>query len=194
MTSRELTKRTLEFDSPARVPRNLWVAPWAELNYPNEVQWLQTDFPGDTGGAPAPYPLVSQVVADAYDAHGAAYRIGSFTDEWNCTFEVRQNGTWGEVKNPVVKDWNDADKVRIPEEYLRIDTEKINACCRASDKFMIGPSMMADQARPFERYQFIRGSENTYVDLMEQRPEFHDLLGRIHQFYVKAIEQWAKTV
>ena len=37
MTSRELVRRTIERDRPARVPRHTWVLPWAEQRYPD---WL----------------------------------------------------------------------------------------------------------------------------------------------------------
>ena len=34
MNSRELVRRTIEFDSPPGIPRQTWLLPWAEDHYP----------------------------------------------------------------------------------------------------------------------------------------------------------------
>lgn len=193
MTSRELVRRTLEFDGPARIPRNIWVSSWAEWNHTEAAAKLVHDFPQDTSGVLMPYPLVSPVVAGAYRPRGAAYQIGDFTDEWNCTFSVLENGTWGEVKKPLLESWGDLEKVRFPREYLQLDRERVRAACKASDKFMIAPSMLAEQTRPFERIQFLRGTQNVLMDLMEQPPEFLKLLHDIHQFNLDLLSMWAAT-
>ena len=45
MTSRELVRRALEFEKPERIPRHLWLLPWANLHFPQEVAELQKKFP-----------------------------------------------------------------------------------------------------------------------------------------------------
>jgi uroporphyrinogen-III decarboxylase len=47
--------------------------------------------------------------------------------------------------------------------------------------------------RPFERLQFLRTSENVYLDLGEQPPELFALIQQIHDFYLKEMEIWAST-
>jgi uroporphyrinogen-III decarboxylase len=71
--------------------------------------------------------------------------------------------------------------------------DAVNAFCRQSDKFVLGPSSFAPLPRIFERLQFLRGTENLYMDLLEQRDEFLALLQRVHQYYVDVLELWAKT-
>jgi hypothetical protein len=55
MRSRELVRRTLEFDSPPAVPRQVWILPWAEERYPETVATLRAEYPDDVVSAPAVY-------------------------------------------------------------------------------------------------------------------------------------------
>lgn len=182
MDSRTLVRQVLTFSSPPRVPRDLWVLPWAEEHYPRELAHIRNRFPADLVTAPG-------FRQEAYHTSGDQYAAGTYIDEWGCAFENRQRGVIGEVKAPLVSDWGELDRVRTPEAALTIDREQINAFCRSTDRFVLGGCC----PRPFERLQFIRGSENTYLDLGEERPELFTLLDRVHQFYLKELELWAAT-
>lgn len=180
--SRTLVKQTLAFASPQRVPRDLWVLPWAEIHHPAQLHAIRERFPNDLIGAPG--FLVHPPIT-----YGDAYAAGTYVDEWGCTFENVQPGVIGEVKNPLVATWDDLEKVQPPRVCLNIDTQQINAFCRATDKFVTGGCC----PRPFERMQFIRGSQNVYFDLAEQPAAFFTLLQRVHQFYLEELEAWART-
>ncbi|OQA46753.1 MAG: Uroporphyrinogen decarboxylase (URO-D) [Chloroflexi bacterium ADurb.Bin325] len=182
MEPREIVRRTLEFDAPPRVPRQLWLLPWASIHYPNELAAIRARFPDDIIHAPS---FCRTPVPHSGDPHV----IGAYTDEWGCTFENIQAGVIGEIKAPLVADWSDLDKVRPPIEALTVDVERVNAFCRGSDRFVLSGCC----ARPFERLQFLRGSENVYLDLGSRPPELFELLGRIHDFYRKEMELWAQT-
>ena len=181
-TSRQLILKTLEFDSPHRIPRQLWYLPWAADHYPAELSRIQEHFPDDMVGAPSFFRQAPRTVGGAYD-------VGVYVDEWGCIFQNLQKGVIGEVKTPVVQTWDDLDKVRPPEEALSIDVDQVNAFCRSTDKFV----MSGCCARPFERLQFLRRSDNVYIDLAEQTPEIFQLIDKIHQFYLKEMELWATT-
>lgn len=182
LTSRELVKKTLEFDRPPRIPRDLWLLPWAPDHYPREVLELKRQFPSDFVSAPG-------FLTNPVRTQGDAYAEGTFVDEWNCTFVNLQAGVIGEVKDPLIKTWADLEKVHAPEEALTIDVEQVNAFCKASDHFVFGGCC----PRPFERMQFLRSSEALYVDLAEQPAELFELIRLIHQFNLKELEVWAKT-
>ena len=47
MTPREVVRKTLEFENPPRIPRQLGVLPWASIHYPNELAEIQKSFPDD---------------------------------------------------------------------------------------------------------------------------------------------------
>jgi len=192
MTSRELVKKTLEFDSPERIPRDLWLLPCATITYPEQVKQIQTDFPNDLSGAIPFYNEVNKAYINAYVTTGAAYVPGIYIDSWGCIFENKQSGIIGEVKEPALKDWQELDQFNIPIEFLNVDVDQINAFCKNSDRFVLGP-VSEDLPRPFERLQFIRKTENLFMDLIDQPEEFFILLDRMHQFYIKVLGIWAKT-
>jgi uroporphyrinogen decarboxylase len=181
MTSRERVRRTLEFDRPDHVPRDLWPLPIVEIEQGKEnVDAFRGRWPIDFSSPPAP-PLPR--------IKGDMYGIGQYTDEWGCVFENIQRGVIGEVKAPILDDWSKLPSIRPPVEILDLDRAQINAACRASEKFMLSPCYV----RPFERIQFLRGTENVYCDLAEDSSEFHALLKLVHEFNVKTLEAWAAT-
>ena len=47
MTSRECVKNTLEFSRPERIPRQMWLLPYATNTYPDDVARIHHDFPDD---------------------------------------------------------------------------------------------------------------------------------------------------
>lgn len=181
-TSRDLVYQTLAFDSPARTPRQLWTLPWAEEHHPSELAEIRRRFPDDILS-------VTGVYREPLPTKGEKYALEPYTDEWGCVFEKREKGVIGEVKQPQIAAWKDADQVRIPVERLTLDVERVNRFCRATDCFVF-PWVFP---RPFEQLQFLRGTEPLYLDLIDRPAGFEALLGRMHQFYCAELEQWART-
>ncbi len=182
MTSRELVRRTLELQSPPRVPRQLWVLPWAERAYPAELAAIRERFPDDIVRCPT-------FLRSPLRTSGDEYAPGLFVDEWGCRFESRQEGIIGEVKEPLVNDWREADKVRVPAERLSLDVAAVDRFSEATDAFLYSYPLV----RPFELLQFIRGPENLYIDLAERPDALFDLIRRIHAFFKEELELWAET-
>jgi len=182
MTPRDLVKKTLDFRSPERVPRQLWTLPWATNNHGEQLAEIQRRFPDDIVGAPS-------CLRNPLRKQGDPYVVGTFVDEWGCVFVNVQAGVHGEVKEPALPTWDRVGDVRFPEELLTVDVAAVNAFCRDTDKFVIAGTC----PRPFERLQFYRNSENLYTDLGEDRPEMLAFLKRLHEFYLKELEIWVKT-
>ncbi len=182
MSSRELVQRTLAFADPPRIPRQLWLLPWAEEQHPAAVADLRRRFPDDLVSAPCfcrtPPPC-----------QGERHGIGRYVDEWGCAFENRRRGVIGEVKEPLVPDWGRVGAVHIPVERLSVDLGAVNEFCRATDRFVLAGAF----PRPFEQLQFIRGTENLLIDLVEEPPALFDLLRRMHAFYLDELEVWARS-
>ncbi|HEY3311627.1 MAG TPA: uroporphyrinogen decarboxylase family protein [Anaerolineales bacterium] len=185
-TSRELVYQALKFESPARVPRDLWLLPWASNHYPRQVEEIQCLFPSDFVIPPAPYRPSS-------DRQGDPYVVGSYIDEWGCTFSNVQAGVHGEVRHPLVKELADWRLVQPPYETLPSDwesaREQVNRFCAQTDQFTYWGAC----PRPWERYQFIRGSFNTYKDIYRREAGFTSLLGLIQDYYLKELEFWCST-
>ena len=184
MTSRELVHKTLAFKNHERVPRQLWSLPWAGIHYPQELAAIERDFPADIGSVNGGVDEQSLTVGDSTE-------MGDFTDAWGATFHNVQRGVIGEVKQPLITDenWQDAGKVHIPYELLAIDRASINRQCAASDRFI----MAGECPRPFEQLQFLRGSENLYLDLAYKPTGMLDFMEKMHDFYCQWVEVWART-
>ena len=182
MTPRQIVLRTLEFQSPPRIPRQLWLLPWAVNRYPKELAEIQARFPDDIVTSPPFYK-------EPLPTFGQEYSPGIFIDEWGCVFENRQAGVMGEVKEALVKDWKDWQKVRVPRERLSVDTAAVDAFCQGTDRFVLANT----RVRPFELLQFIRTPENLFLDLAERPAELFQLLERVHAFYVEEMDLWAET-
>lgn len=103
---------------------------------------------------------------------------------------VGEPGVAGEVKRPILPDDASLGSYRLPWELLdQADFSKVDSFCAKTDKFV----RAGVQARPFERLQFLRGTEQTLVDLAYGTPAVLALLGQLHEFFVREMELWAKT-
>jgi len=183
-SSRELIYKTLEFDNPSRAPYNSWMLPWARNNYPAEVEAISARFPDDIAFSCGKLPVPTI-------AKGDMYIPGTASDDWGCIFTNRQSGIIGEVKNPIVieENWEDFDNVHIPKEWLTFDAEDVNRYCKSTDKFVLAGAC----PNPYERMQYIRGTENLMIDIALENEGFLSSLNKIHTFYCELLELWAKT-
>jgi len=110
-------------------------------------------------------------------------------DEWGALWKNIGICNLGEVEDFPLKDWNDFEKLTIPDVR---DAERWNILegvrCRAGDKFLLASGVSL-----YERVHFIRGLENTWMDIY-QAP---DKLGRLIDILVKmnlyAIERYAQA-
>jgi len=58
-----------------------------------------------------------------------------------------------------------------------------------NDKFLLSDI----SARPFERLQFLRGTENLFIDLGYGKSELYQLLEMVHEFYLEDIRGWCES-
>jgi len=187
VTSRELVNATLEFrNKSGRIPRQLWYLKWAEIHQGEALEKIKRDFPDDIGGVPVEY-------AKKTIAQGKSYEIGTYIDEWGCEFINIQQGVVGEVKRPQIPDgddgWESFESVHIPTELLSFDVSRVSAECAKTERFVLSSCV----ARPFEQLQFIRGTQNLYMDLMDPPENMLKFMKRMHEFYCAGYEKWTKT-
>ena len=182
MTSRERVYRCLEQNRPDRAPRELWWIPIAEIQHGKQnLQAFIDRWPSDFA-----CPFVAQKCLENWP--GSAYDVGTYVDPWGCKFENIQAGVHGEVKTPLIDDYSKLQDWQPPHQLLDLDLAGIRAQCAATDKFRLS----ACCPRPFERLQFLRGSENVFMDLAEGSSDLMELLRRIHDFHLKEMEIFAK--
>jgi len=182
MNSRELVKAALRFQPTPRVPQQLWTLSWAQIHYPTELEAIRRDFPPDFQGARYDPPQLDWV-------RGERERRGLYVDEWHCVFENIQDGVVGEVKQPLIKSYeSDLGKVRPPVELIGKGFEHTNESIADADKFVL-----VGWANLFERMQFLRGTENLFMDLAELPAGFFALRDMVHEFNLRMMEDWLRT-
>ena len=187
MDSRERVFRCLEFMHPDRAPRTPSALPWVGIYAKTEWEALLRDFPSDFIG-PGPVLAVGDRVS------GTQARKGIYVDEWGCPFEAAEDGVIGEVTHPPLADWAAFAHFRPPYEIIeRADWDAVNRAQKANlagpRKFMVAGTSI----RPFERMQFLRGSENLYLDLACGTRDLVRLRDMVHEFYMRELVGWVKT-
>ncbi len=147
---------------------------------------MRRRFPSDFAGPPGVYRPSGRV-------RGEAHTPGIFIDDWGCSFVNIQAGVIGEVRDPLVEDMVDTTMVVPPYETLPDDVgaarDTINRFCATTDRYVRGGCC----PRPWERYQFLRGTMNAMMDIMQPQGDVTSLLHRIHQYYLTELEFWVST-
>jgi uroporphyrinogen decarboxylase len=183
LTPRELVYRTVRGEPTPRVARDLWVLPWAEQHHLRELEAIRRDFPSDFTAPVIEFPRVDCMRGDPYTP-------GTFVDEWGCEFVNIQAGAIGEVKRPLIGSYErDLDRVRPPWSWVQADLNGVAEQHSRSDRFMLSPICY----RLFERMQFLRGTEDLYIDLIEQPPGLILMTERIHEWNLAMIDRWVRT-
>ena len=100
------------------------------------------------------------------------YRPSKGRDEWNALWENIGISRLGEVKDYPLKKWEDFNFLHIPdvkEDFRWIGVkEKID---QNRDKFILAFGMSI-----YERVHFLRGLENTWIDIYENTSNLCDLI------------------
>ena len=151
------------------------------------MESLQQDFPDD-------FARVDNVLCPGDRCKGQPRRKGAYVDEWGCGWECGEDGVVGEVKFPPLAKWKALDSFKAPWEVIqRADWDVANC---AQEQNLAGENKFLwtfTGIRPFERMQFLRGSENLYMDIGYDSAEFRKLLEMVHEYYLEDIRSWCKS-
>jgi uroporphyrinogen decarboxylase len=196
--------RTLRFEHPDRAPRDLWALPGIEMYRKDELDAMLDRYPLDITRPRVQYGRGAR-------EEGIPHVVGSYVDAWGCVWHVGEPGVVGEVKEPPLADWSALDHFKPPYEILdNADFSKVNRnCAEPGDLFSYatgrgaGLSTLQGQSgsfvlagttiRPFERMQFLRGSEAMYLDLGYEPAELYRLRDMVHEFFMRELEMWVQT-
>lgn len=183
MNSRERVIKALRFARPDRAPRDLWYLPGIEMFRREDLDRVLARYPCDIVRAPSPY-------APSRRAAGTPHIVGVYTDEWGCAWSVAEPGVVGEVKDPPLADWRALASYEAPYETLTgANFGSVNVFCAASDQFVLGST----NVRPFERMQFLRGTEALFMDLAYDAEEVLRLRDYVHDFFMEELRLWCAT-
>ncbi|HBG28652.1 MAG: hypothetical protein A2Y10_11920 [Planctomycetes bacterium GWF2_41_51] len=112
-----------------------------------------------------------------------------FTDEWGAIWENIGNCQVGEVKEYPLKSWDDLNKLKIPnirEPHRWQGIEKVRAA--AGGKFLLGKGISI-----YERIHFLRGLENTWMDIYTNRDDIIKLIDILVDMNMYILDQYATT-
>jgi len=186
MTPRERVFAALDFQSPDRAPRDLWALPWVSMYAGQDKAAVLERFPADFTSADG--------LAPGDRASGEPSRKGAYVDAWGCTFEVAEDGVIGEVKHPPLADAAAIDRYQPPWET--IERADFDAVSRAQQANLAGEAKFMKCGmgiQPFERMQFLRGSEQLFLDLGYESSQLFRLRDMVHEYSLKAVAAWCKT-
>ena len=108
-------------------------------------------------------------------------------DEWGAVWANIGVCNLGEVQEFPLKSWDDWTKLYIPDIREPRRWEGLEGAReRAGDKFLIAGGISI-----YERVHFIRGLENTWVDIYEARPQLERLIDVLVDMNLYAIERYA---
>jgi uroporphyrinogen decarboxylase len=183
MTGKERVLRTLEFKNPDRIPCDAWIMPGAFSKYGEKLARLVEQYPVDIMAVPGP------------SDHGFTpeyYQRGTYTDLWGCTWINIQPGMIGEVKNHILAGDGRLDGYRPPiEQFLQWWEKSIPQiegavfAARKQGRFILGGGISL-----FERMQFLRGTEELFVDIASKEGATEKLLALVMDFYRVYLDKW----
>lgn len=183
MKEKERVKASLTFKNPDRIPRDLWALPYVSLFQKDALAKILKEFPTDIENT-----LISP--GSSNEIMKKCAKIGKYTDDWGSIWHVNEPGVVGEVKEPFLFDWSRLNKFKPPYHLIKNrNLSKINKSYNLSTKFILSDVA----ARLFEQLQFLRGTQNLFMDLAYRETNFLKLLKIVHEFNIENIKNWCKT-
>ena len=138
---------------------------------------LPYDFPGEHGT-----DFYNASMSPSPDA-----RPASGVDEWGAEWQNLGKTLLGEVKRFPLLDWKDFDRLNVPDIHDPVRWEALQGVReKAGDKFLLCHGISI-----YERVHFIRGLENTWMDLYEAPRELEKLLDILVEMNMVAIQHYA---
>lgn len=144
------------------------------------------------GAARIPYALTPEYGSDF--AHVAMSpspdaRPRSGVDEWGCVWENIGVSSLGEVKQPILTEWDQwgalsVPDVRDPSRWQSLD----GARERAGGKFLLASGVSL-----YERAHFLRGLEDTWVDILAAPAELGRLIDVLVDMNLYAVDRFARA-
>lgn len=168
---RERVLRAIKFEFPDKIPITYSAEPRTLMKYGDRLKELFKKYPNDfydVNSIEIPLPK-----KEFYREDGSYYR--EWTDEWGATWVEYIEGISGEVKKSPLDDWSKLKDYKIPSPQLakKEDIEK-------QKENYVG---WGGGCSLFERMQWLRGVENLYIDIAEDRSEVYELADRITDEY-----------
>jgi len=108
-------------------------------------------------------------------------------DEWGAVWENIGGMNLGQVKDFPIKQWADFDHLLIPDILQSNRWDHLTGVRKkAGEKFLLGSGISI-----YERVHFLRGLENTWMDIYEEPGKLGRLVDLLVEMNLAAIERYA---
>ena len=176
MNGRERYLRTLKFGGPDRPAVMHRTLPGAFHHHGQALADLYRRFPSD-----AVRVSFKELVSEDDGL------FAGLTDDWGCVWESLSDDYQGRVVFSPLADWSALDTYAFPDplygvEKLETDVERIKAS--GHQQFVV-----ANIGHLWHRINYLRGFEQSLLDVLDDRPELHALTDRITDILVRRIER-----
>lgn len=180
MNSRERVIRAIEFTGPDRIPFNHAVFPGAFQRHGSSLIEVLNRYPDDFGNRHFSLPQ--------FPPDTGAY-LEEYCDEWGSHWIRLKGYTTGEVKQPAIPTWDVFHNYQFPPLPDQKHFDRLKERLESSHEHYV----LGSGGNLFERMQFLRGSENLFYDLGEERAELHELADRLVAYYLELITRYLKA-
>jgi len=173
----------LNFEGVDRLAKDIWILPAARIQHGGALEELVAAYDSDIAQMCAPFD-------HAYTPE--YYQVGKYMDPWGSEWTNIQEGIIGEVKNPVFDEYEKMKGYISPKKQFiqefdanRENLEKQIKVQRGRDKFVIGGWISL-----FERFQYLRGTEDLYCDIALEEDEMFDMFELTMDFMRTYVSKW----
>ncbi|MCL4371688.1 MAG: hypothetical protein M1380_12435 [Chloroflexi bacterium] len=182
MNSRERYIRAIKFDRPDRVPIMHRTLPGSYRRRGQDIEELYARFPSDVLNSPSTHGWFAfkRVVGES------SGQLRGAVDEWSCVWDSLTDDYLGQVFGHPLKDWEALDGFRFPEPTVGFEgVEEMLEVVKADDHQHYS---LIEVGTLWHRTNWLRGFENSLMDVLEDRPELYYLRDRITDFLLKRVE------
>jgi len=180
MTSRERVLAAIEFRGPDRVPFQHAVFPGAFWRHGQKLVDFLNARPDDFGARKFTIPPEPQMEGD----------IEEYVDQWGCRWQRRKGYTAGEVKEAPLKSWDQLRDYQFPPVP---DDSVFEDIARRLQSPECNWFRMGGGGTLFEQMQWLRASEQLFLDLAEEPEAMHELADRLVEWNLQHIHKWLKA-
>jgi len=182
MNSRERYSRAIKFDQPDRVPIMHRTLPGSFHKYGKRIDDLYARFPSDALLSPSTHGWFNFKWA----VGETSGQLKGATDEWGCVWDSLTDDYLGQVFGHPLADWSALDGFKAPDPMVGIEgVDEMVETVKADDHQHYS---LIEVGTLWHRTNWLRGFENSLIDVVEDRPEMYHLRDLITEFLLKRAE------
>jgi len=185
VTERENILRAVRFERPDYIPLGFWISPGCWYSYPAEALYdLMEEHPLLFPSFERPAEPVDRTPPEGYGA-GETH-----TDEWGCLWQTGIVGLEGAVVGHPLENWDALDGYALPGPDSAAEWDKVAedfAKARTAGRLASGS---LEHGHLFLRLTYLRGYQNVLLDMADDDPRLHKLIGMIEERSAAIIKRY----